>query len=408
MIKNVGMRITWFFTLCLGVCTVFLFGVSNAAAWHPSHAQYSKKLSDQPQGIMPGRLAVSSTVTSNLALPLVLREGCSPAIDFTSVPLYGSLDDLQGQVSCGEPAEYQVAVYIFVGGWWTKPYWDSPLTPIQADGSWTCDITTGGNDPYATQIAAFLLPNGYNPPILSGEQVFPTELLMNSVDHLIIDRSSAQRTISFSGLTWNVKKSDIPAGPGPNYFSDQEQDLWVDQDGRLHMKIVNRDGRWYSTEVYTQAPLEHGTYTFTLASPVDQLDPNVVLGLFTWDNAAPQYNFREIDIEFSRWGDVGALNSQYVVQPWDHPGNMHRFNTILDGTYSTHRFSWASGSVQFSSFQGKSPNLGNLIDEWSYTGPDIPPSGEGNARINLWLMNGLAPSDGQEVEVIIDAFQYSP
>jgi len=343
-----------------------------------------------------------------MGLPLVVRDGCSHAIDLIYVPPYGSFDDLQGQVRCVEPADYKVAVYIFVSGWWNKPYWDLPLTTIQEDGSWTCDITTGGSDQFATKIAAFLVPNGYTPPSMSGAQTLPTELFENAFTHIIIDRSPVLRTITFSGMTWNVKASETPAGPGPNYFSDKEQDIWVDENGRLHLKIVYRNNRWYCTEVYTTEPLGYGTYTFTVASPLDQMDMNGILGLFTWDDTAPQYNYREIDIEFSRWGEVAGINSQYVVQPWTNPGNRYRFNTILEGTYSTHGFNWSSDSIQFSSYQGKPPSLGNMIEEWTYMGPDIPPGGEGNARINLWLLNGWPPSDGLEVEVIIDAFQYSP
>ncbi|MDQ4089270.1 MAG: hypothetical protein M3163_03045 [Actinomycetota bacterium] len=51
--------------------------------------------------------------------------------------------------------------------------------------------------------------------------------------------------------------------------------------------------------------------------PGGRLDPNVVLGLFSWSDD-PAYNYREIDIEVARWGDVaGDTNAQYVVQPWD-------------------------------------------------------------------------------------------
>ncbi|GAH43308.1 unnamed protein product, partial [marine sediment metagenome] len=60
-------------------------------------------------------------------------------------------------------------------------YWDRPLTTIQNDGSWTYDITTGGVDQYATRIAAYLVPNGYNPPLMSGGSTLPSELDQNSV-----------------------------------------------------------------------------------------------------------------------------------------------------------------------------------------------------------------------------------
>ncbi len=39
---------------------------------------------------------------------------------------------------------------------------------------------------------------------------------------------------------------------------------------------------------------------------------------------------------------------------------------------------------------------------------DIPYPGDENARINLWLLNGLPPSNGQEVEVVIRKFEFVP
>ena len=69
----------------------------------------------------------------------------TPAIELTLVPPIGSSDNLRGQVWHVAPGEYGVAVYIKVlGGWWTKPYWNNPVTAIACDGTWVCDITTGG------------------------------------------------------------------------------------------------------------------------------------------------------------------------------------------------------------------------------------------------------------------------
>jgi exo-beta-1,3-glucanase (GH17 family) len=103
-------------------------------------------------------------------------------IELTFVPPYGSSLDLKGQVWHVRSADNRVVVYIKVGsGWWIKPYWDSPLTIIWPDGSWTCDITTGGNDPNATAIAAYLIPNNYIPPSMSGGSTLPAELEQNSL-----------------------------------------------------------------------------------------------------------------------------------------------------------------------------------------------------------------------------------
>jgi hypothetical protein len=351
---------------------------------------------------------------------------CAPAIAFTHVPAYGSTEDLQGQVNCAEPADYRVAVYIYVDGWWNKPTWAEPLTTIRPDGSWTCDVTTGGGDPWATRLAAFLLPASYAPPLLDGDPVLPADLWDHAAAQAIVSRGPGPRQIEFAGHLWTVKASETPVGPGPNYFSDRPEDVWVDAAGRLHLRIVQRDGRWYCTEVVTGRPFGYGNYVFRVAPLARELNPNAVVGLFTWDNAAAQYNFRELDVEFSRWGDPANDNAQYVVQPWDHPGNVFRFNLDLLAESTTHCFDWHADRVTFQSVWGdvacldlqtliqtlrvsQNPKgLANPIASWTYTGPDVPPAGDGQARINLWLMSGHPPTDGQPIEVVVEGFEFIP
>jgi hypothetical protein len=113
-----------------------------------------------------------------------------PDIEFTYVPPYGSFDNLEGQVSHVTAADHRVAVYIYVvGGWWNKPTWAQPLTTIHCDGTWICDITTGGQDQNATRMAAFLVPSSYDPPLLSGHSRLPQELYDNALDWIEVERS---------------------------------------------------------------------------------------------------------------------------------------------------------------------------------------------------------------------------
>ncbi len=89
-----------------------------------------------------------------------------PQIRLTNVPPIGSFERLRGEVRNINPNSVAVAVYIFVGGnWWTKPYWNAPKTPVKRDGTWVCDITTGGNDQMATKIRAYLIRKDYDPPL---------------------------------------------------------------------------------------------------------------------------------------------------------------------------------------------------------------------------------------------------
>ena len=55
--------------------------------------------------------------------------------------------------------------------------------------NWTCDITTGGSDHLANTIAAYLVPNGYAPPLASGQSTLPAELMENSIAHIEVTHS---------------------------------------------------------------------------------------------------------------------------------------------------------------------------------------------------------------------------
>jgi hypothetical protein len=222
---------------------------------------------------------------------------------------------------------------------------------------------------------------------------------------LVAETGAATRTrvrsLSFSGYTWDVKSSAGQVGPGPNYFSDGNENVWVDPTGRLHLKITSANGRWYCAEVVNQESLGRGVYAWTLESPVDRFDPNVVLGLFTW-NDEPTNNHRELDVEFARWGDgADPTNGQFVVQPYDHLGALLRITQPAGVASSRHGFTWGATSVEFSS-SSAAPRT------WSYRGNDVPQPGGEHVRMNLWLFGGATPTDGQEIEVVISRFDFRP
>jgi hypothetical protein len=257
------------------------------------------------------------------------------------------------------------------------------------------------------RFAAYLVPANTMPPLLQGEPQLPGNLAAMAIASHHVEASPGARTIQFADHTWYVKTSANPVGPGPNLFSDHPEDVWVDAAGRLHLHISLRDNRWYSSEVFSRDLFGYGRFTFQLAAHNQPLDHNVVLGLFFWDDTTTDPQHREIDIELARWGIAANANAQFVVQPWEHPANLYRFNLAANET-TTHRFDWAADYVQFTSFYGHRllPEPGQALAAWHYTGTDVPPAGLGNARINLWLLDGNPPADGQPVEVIISAFDY--
>ena len=224
----------------------------------------------------------------------------------------------------------------------------------------------------------------------------------------LLATAGGARSITFSGYTWNIKNATSPVGPGPNLFSDSGKNVWVDSGGRLHLAITYARGKWYCAEVVLAQSLGYGNYRFYLDSPVDNLDPNVVLGLFTWDDL-PDYNHRELDIEFARWGNAANRNAQYTVQPYNVAGNQYVFVEPAGLTQSTHAFDWQSASVLFQSWAGvvAYPPAVAPFASFNYTNvPGIPLPGGENARMNLWLFNGKAPTNRTPVEVIVSRFEY--
>jgi len=216
--------------------------------------------------------------------------------------------------------------------------------------------------------------------------------------------------LQFSGYEWRTKSSDARVGPGPNYFSDKEN-IWVDSQELLHMQITQSQDRWYCAEVISERSFGYGTYRFYIDNRVDDLDPNIVLGLFTWSDESA-YSHREIDIECSRWGNtsVNANNAQFVVQPFNLPGRIMRFKIAPSVENSVHSFKWMKDNVFFQSIEGsdaESFDSGKVIKQWTCT-KGIPQPGDENARINLWLVGGKPPKSNGKMEVVISKFEFAP
>ena len=144
-------------------------------------------------------------------------------IAFTTVPPIGSEDWLEGKVRFASPLTHDVAVYIRVGGnWWTKPSFDHPLTPIDLDGNWSCDIVTGGNDAQATEIAAFLWPASEGePPIADGLPELPPELA---------EKGAAMRTRSPIRVTDWVYRDDLTAEGWTTAYAAEANDPHITRD----------------------------------------------------------------------------------------------------------------------------------------------------------------------------------
>ena len=92
---------------------------------------------------------------------------------------------------------------------------------------------------------------------------------------------------------------------------------------------------------------------------------------------------------------------------------------------STHSFTWTDSLITWKSYEGTDYPGPNLIASWRFDKNNqartkleggkesnpivIPkPGSDTHARINLWLLNGIAPSDNKEVELIVKEFKFIP
>jgi hypothetical protein len=212
----------------------------------------------------------------------------------------------------------------------------------------------------------------------------------------------AARTLEFGGYTWQVHRGS--GGPGPNLFSDSTDNVFIDAQGRLHLKIRKVGNAWICSELYTLDPLGYGTYRFHLASDAERYDPRIVVGLFTY-----QDDQHEIDIELTRQGDEHAPAGNFTVQPWFIPGNMAKFELGSHAT-STHLFDWRPDAIFFESVDGygQPPEPGAVIYDWNYAGDSIPRAGTEKLYINFYLFQGVPPANQSDAELIVTDVSFTP
>lgn len=216
-------------------------------------------------------------------------------------------------------------------------------------------------------------------------------------------------TIKFSDYYWVVKNSyDKHTGPGRNYFSGSKDNVWVDMDGKLHLRITYRNDRWYCAEVRLTKSLGYGRYNFYIDKFSQPLDKDLVVGLFIYDKEDTDNYYKEIDIEFSKWGSDTARNTQYVIQPYED--RAHRFNSDLNSNMRQ-VIDVKKGRIHFESFylSGTGPD----IQQEKYFSCKVRPNksyqtGDEKVSLNLWIYKASEPSNLKEFEVVISRFEFKP
>ncbi len=221
-------------------------------------------------------------------------------------------------------------------------------------------------------------------------------------------------------LTWNAHTWRVTNGGMAGVAKGNPANVFIDQDGYLHLRIINRAGTTTASEIFSTDKMGYGTYQWWIQGPVDNMDKSTVLGLFPYGPVAGIGIDAEdeLDIEFSKWNNTlcsGACNADFTFYP--ATGNKHLGPTEKDfaaslkgGTLATARLVWTPTSVTGTVMSGLEPigTTANVIETWTFAPADpkarIPqqamPTG-----MNLWCFKVLPASDQ---EVILRKFEFVP
>jgi len=213
-------------------------------------------------------------------------------------------------------------------------------------------------------------------------------------------------------MDWLVRSSSYREDPGTNFFSLHPRNVWLDDQDRLHLRLTQRSGQWDCAEVSSLRSFGYGTYRLHLDSLLNDLDPNVVMGMFIDARDATMTN--EIDIEFARWSNPTNFNAWYTVQPWSVTNHQMGFSLPSGTGRAWHSFTWEPNRIWWNSRGDLSPFPGlTIVDaplsNYLFTGSaEVPKTNDERIRLNLWLFDNRGPADGREVEVVIRKVEFIP
>jgi len=312
--------------------------------------------------------------------------GGEPEVEVEIVDLDWGDTVVRGIARNFDSSKHHVVVWASTDAWYPQPTNLNPYTPINSNGTWECRLHSWKQIIVLIVDTTLYLPPGQfrsDHPWCAGGVVvwdgFPK--------------------LSFAGYVWHIRNIDS-SGPGPNCFSADEENVWVDEMG-LHLHTTPKDTGYCCADVYLEHALGYGQYTFQVASRLDLLDDSAVFSGFTYESDS-----EEVDIEFSCiLADPHC--AQYVIQPWGVSGNKEEF-PYPPVKYSSHRFDWRKDGLVFTSWRGLQPlpHPDSVIHRWVYRGDWIPQPGCERMHFNLWLFRGATPQHSDEV--VIRRFRYEP
>jgi hypothetical protein len=232
----------------------------------------------------------------------------------------------------------------------------------------------------------------------------------------------------WGGQVWIPRVSVTQQRPYTNYWNASPNAIYVDTKDRLHIWIRKVNDLWTAAEIRSaKMDYGYGTYTFVVETPIDTMDPNEVLGLFTRNNLPPPgdgalggsagsgnkdpryVNHAETDFEMGKWNWKARgydFNAQYVVQPWWEKGRIKHLKLPSKIPY-TAQFVWGPTTTKFSVWRGATTE-GTPVSAWTSKFSNGVPHEGTTVCLEAWLIYSRGAARGRDQEVVIDSFDYTP
>ena len=219
--------------------------------------------------------------------------------------------------------------------------------------------------------------------------------------------------IYWSGLAWTPSTG---CNVNNACFRELPDTLFVDTSGRLHLRIINNNGKWWSSEISTvSANFGYGTYSWVVETPIGRLDPASVIGMFTYNGVRdanapkgdPHVGHLEADFEVTRWRTPqNRSDLQETIQPYWNPYNIRRVPLPLWQTPLTFTFTWAPTSTTFVVRRGAG-TTGPVVTKWTTSSVIGAPRPGTKVLLDFWNYEG-PPLSWTSQEAVIDSFTYTP
>lgn len=201
----------------------------------------------------------------------------------------------------------------------------------------------------------------------------------------------SQGRLLWSGINWRV-------------ISEVGNSTWVDDQGRLHMRLQKIGDTWYCTTLESPYKVKYGKFMWNISSPSLNLERNTSIGMFTYADDS-----HEIDIEINQWPGYDE-HLWFTNQPGSidgYPSNtycsIYSDSPYLDATNITYIIDWEPTYINYSVTNSD----GLVISNWNYTNESEIPHVESTICQYFGTVANFTPQNEQTKEIVFNSFQYT-